>query len=176
MIINNKFQIDASQILFFARSIDDNNPLYVDVEYAKKKGYKNIIAPLTFIETHQQFDPNYKLRPNPDKQWPGTPRKKAEKISSNEKNVKKMSSRKGTGLHAEQHYEYHSLIYAGDIIRWEKGENKSWQREGKKGGKLIFTENIIHFYNQENVLVVTAKKVTVITEKVVENKASESNK
>ena len=37
MIINNKFQIDASQILFFARSIDDNNPLYVDVEYAKKK-------------------------------------------------------------------------------------------------------------------------------------------
>jgi hypothetical protein len=80
MIINNKFQIDASQILFFARSIDDNNPLYVDVEYAKKKGYKNIIAPLTFIETHQQFDPNYKLRPNPDKQWPGTPRKKAEAL------------------------------------------------------------------------------------------------
>ena len=41
----NIFPIDASQILFFARSINEENPIYYDAEYAKSKGLRGTIAP-----------------------------------------------------------------------------------------------------------------------------------
>ncbi len=166
----NKFPIDASQILFFVRSINEENPIYHDEEDAKSKGFKDVIAPLTFVEAYHQFDSNYRLRPNPDKKWPGTPRKKNIEPKKNDNQKKQSKSKGGTGLHAEQHFEYHMPIYNGDLLHWEDGEAKSWEREGKKGGKLIFTEYTTQFFNQNNELVVTARKVTVVTEKVVKEK------
>jgi len=165
-----RFPIDESQILFFTRSINDDNPIYHDSEYAKSKGLKRIIAPLTFVEAYHQFDSTYRLRPNPEKKWPGTPRKKITESKNNNKQKKQNKSKGGTGLHAEQHFEYHMPIYSGDTLFWEDGEAKSWEREGKKGGKLIFTEYVTQFFNQNDELVVTARKVTVITEKVVKEK------
>jgi len=163
----NIFPIDASQILFFARSINEENPIYYDAEYAKSKGLQGTIAPLTFVEAYHQFDSTYRLRPNPDKKWPGTPRQKITESKKNDNQKKKSQSKGGTGLHAEQHFEYHMPVYSGDVLHWEDGELKSWEREGKKGGKLIFTEYSTQFFNQNDELVVTARKVTVVTEKVV---------
>ncbi len=176
MKADNKFPIDASQVLFFARSISDDNPLYFDDDFAKSQGYKGIIAPLTFIEAYHQFDTRYHLRPNPNKQWPGSPRKqvKKSKLNKNEKDIKKR--KKGTGLHAEQHFEYHEPVYSGDKLYWIDHEPRTWEREGKKGGTLIFTESITEFFNQNDILVVTAKKVTVITEKVVKTQDDDEKK
>ena len=58
---------------------------------------------------------------------------------------------------------------SGDELYWRDSDSKSWEREGKKGGKLIFTEHTTEFFNQNDELVVTARKVTVITEKVVQD-------
>jgi hypothetical protein len=47
---------------------------------------------------------------------------------------------------------------------------KSWEKEGKRGGKLHFSESITEYYDQNNQLVVTARGVGVRTERVIEQK------
>jgi acyl dehydratase len=42
---------------YFARAIGDDNPLYVDADYARSAGYRDVIAPLTLLcETNQYVD------------------------------------------------------------------------------------------------------------------------
>jgi hypothetical protein len=46
---------------------------------------------------------------------------------------------------------------------------KSWEKEGRRGGKLRFTESISEYRDQDGELVVTATGVSIITEKAVED-------
>jgi hypothetical protein len=45
---------------------------------------------------------------------------------------------------------------------------KSWEKEGKRGGKLRFTETITEYRDERGELVVAATSVGIITEKAVE--------
>ena len=58
-----KFLVEASHIMMFARSVGDANPIYHDEEYAKETELGGIIAPPTFAQSSAQFDPDYFLRP-----------------------------------------------------------------------------------------------------------------
>ena len=58
-----KFLVEASHIMMFARSVGDANPIYHDEEYAKGTDSGGIIAPPTFAQSSAQFDPDYFLRP-----------------------------------------------------------------------------------------------------------------
>ena len=58
-----KFPVEASHIMMFARSVGDDNQIYYDEEYAKGTEPGSIIAPPTFAQASAQFDPNYFLRP-----------------------------------------------------------------------------------------------------------------
>jgi acyl dehydratase len=47
-------EIGRASIRYFALAIGDDNPLYVDDEYARATGYPSVIAPPTFVcETNQ---------------------------------------------------------------------------------------------------------------------------
>ena len=41
--------IEKGAIRRFAEAIEDNNPSYLNEEYAKSLGYRNVIAPPTFL-------------------------------------------------------------------------------------------------------------------------------
>ena len=58
-----KFLVEASHIMMFARSVGDDNPIYHDEDYAKETDLGGIIAPPTFAQSSAQFDPDYFLRP-----------------------------------------------------------------------------------------------------------------
>ena len=58
-----KFSVEASHIMMFARSVGDDNQVYYDEDYAKDTEPGSIIAPPTFAQASAQFDPNYGLRP-----------------------------------------------------------------------------------------------------------------
>ena len=58
-----KFLIEASHIMMFARSVGDSNPIYHDEDYAKSTELGGIIPPPTFAQSSAQFDPEYFLRP-----------------------------------------------------------------------------------------------------------------
>ena len=67
-----KFPVEATHIMMFARAIGDTNPVYHDAEAAKKSEVGGIIAPPSFAQAVAQFDPDYHLRPNPGQKWFGS--------------------------------------------------------------------------------------------------------
>lgn len=164
-----KFPIEASHIMMFARSVGDSNPIYYDADYAEKTEAGAIIAPPTFAQSSAQFDPDYFLRPDPEKDWFGSgknpsglkPKKEGEGESSG-------GGGGGGGLHAEQHFEYHRHISPGDVLTAENLPGKTWEKEGKRSGKLIFNESITEYRDQNGELVITARGVGVRTERPVD--------
>ena len=72
------------------------------------------------------------------------------------------------GLHAEQHFTYHRHLTPGDVLTAETKPGESWEKESKRAGVLKFSESITEYRDQNGELVVTARSVGVVTEKVIE--------
>ena len=161
-----RFAVEASHIMMFARAIGDTNPIYYDEEYAKGTEVGAIVAPPTFVQASAQFDPDYFLRPKPGKPWFGSGREPTGVQRT--KTEGEGSGAAAGGLHAEQHYVYRRHPRAGDVLSATVREGKTWTKEGKRGGRLHFSESITEYRDQNGELVVTATGVGVRTEKVVE--------
>lgn len=154
-----KFPVEASHIMMFARSVGDTNPIYHDEEYAKKTEVGHITAPPTFPRAVAQFDPDYHLRWRPNEPWFGS--------GKNPSSIEGKPKSSG-GLHAEQHFEYHRPLKPGDVLTVTTKPGKSWEKESKRAGKLMFTETIQEFRDQNGELVVTSRGVGVKTERPVD--------
>ncbi len=76
------------------------------------------------------------------------------------------------GLHAEQHFEYHRHLRPGDVLRAETRPGKTWEKEGRRAGKLVFSETITDYRDQNDELVITARSVGVRTERAPEAAAT----
>ena len=66
---------------------------------------------------------------------------------------------------AEQHFEYHRHLKPGDVLSETTIPGKTWEKQGRRAGKLTFTEHITESRDQNGELVITARTVSVITEK-----------
>ncbi|MBX3484032.1 MaoC family dehydratase N-terminal domain-containing protein [Phenylobacterium sp.] len=161
------FPIEAGHIMMFARSVGDPNPVYYDAEAAKKTEAGGVIAPPTFVQSSAQFDPDYFLRPKIGQPWFGS--------GKNPTGITRApgggGGGGGGGLHAEQHYEYHRPLKAGDVLTATTFPGKTWEKEGKRSGKLVFSESVTEYRDQNGELVVTARGVGVRTERPVEQPA-----
>ena len=163
-----RFPVESAHIAMFARSINDPNPVYYDPEYAATTEVGGIPAPPTFVQASAQFDPDYFLRPKPGKPWFGS--------GKNPTGISRTpggggGGGGGGGLHAEQHYEYHRPLRAGDVLTATTFPGKTWEKEGKRSGKLVFSESVTEYRDQKGELVVTARGVGVRTERPVEQPA-----
>ncbi len=160
------FPIEAGHIVMFARSVGDDNPIYADADYAKTTEVGGIIAPPTFAQSSAQFDPDYFLRPKPGQPWFGS--------GKNPSGITRApgggGGGGGGGLHAEQHFEYHRHPRPGDVLTGATKPGKSWEREGRRSGKLLFSESITEYRDQRGELVITARGVGVRTERPVDQK------
>lgn len=163
-MVAKKFPVEASHIMMFARAVADDNPIYYDEDYAKKTEVGHVIAPPTFVQASAQFDPEYFLRPKVGEKWFGSG-KEPTGISGDSGFG---GGGGGGGLHAEQHYEYHRHPKPGDILTAEVKPGKTWEKEGKRSGKLKFTETVTEYRDQNGELVVTARGVGVRTERAVD--------
>ena len=163
-----RFPVEATHIMMFARSVADDNPIYHDADYASTTEPGHIIAPPTFAQSSAQFDPNYFLRPKVGQPWFGSGKEAT--------GIKREASSGGGGggggggLHAEQHFEYHRHIKPGDVLKAVVKPGKTWEKEGKRSGKLVFTETVTEYYDQAGELVITARGVGVRTERPVDAK------
>lgn len=152
-----RFPIEASHVMMFARSIGDPNPIYYDADYAAKSEVGAIAAPPTFVQASAQFDPDYFLRPKVGEPWFGSG-----------KNATGLPPKKeaggggggGGGLHAEQHFEYHRPIRIGETLTVTSEPGKTWEREGRTG-TLKFAERITHYRDAGGNDVVTGRSVSV---------------
>jgi len=157
-----RFPIEASHIMMFARSVADPNPIYYDEDYAKGTEVGHIIAPPTFAQASAQFDPDYFLRPKIGQPWFGSGKEPTGVQRTGD------GGGSGRGLHAEQHFEYHRHIKPGDVLTATTKPGKTWEKEGRRSGKLVFTESVTEYRDQNGELVITARGVGVRTERAVE--------
>ncbi len=156
------FPVEFSHIMMFARAVGDDNPIYHDPAHAKASAVGSVIAPPTFVQASAQFDPSYPLRPKIGKPWFGSGK---EATGIRREAAGGGGGGNGGGLHAEQHYEYHQPLRAGDVLTASTQPGKTWEKEGKRAGKLIFSESVTEYRNQKGELVVTARGVGVRTER-----------
>jgi acyl dehydratase len=161
-----KFAVEASHIMMFARSIADDNQIYHDADYAATTEPGSIIAPPTFAQSSAQFDPDYFLRPKVGQPWFGSG-KEPSGISRGEGSG---GGGGGGGLHAEQHFEYHRHLKPGDVLTATVKPGKTWEKESKRAGKLTFSETVTEYRDQNGELVITATGVGVRTERPVDSK------
>ena len=164
-----KFPIEAGHILLFARAVGDTNKIYSDEDYAKTTEVKSIIAPPTFTMASAQFDPDYSLRPKEGQVWFGSG-KEPTGIQKSSGGSSGGGGGGGGGLHAEQHFEYHRHIKPGDVLTATTKPGKTWEKEGKRSGKLLFSETVTEYRDQKGELVITARGVGVRTERPVDPK------
>ena len=160
-----RFPVEASHILMFARAVGDPNPIYADADFAAGTEVGSVIAPPTFVQASAQFDPDYFLRPKPGQAWFGSG-KDATGVTRGSGG----GGGGGGGLHAEQHYTYHRALRAGEVLTTVVQPTTYWEKEGRRGGKLLFSETVTDYRTLDGELVVTARGVGVRTEKVVEQK------
>jgi acyl dehydratase len=159
-----RFPVEAGHILMFARSVGDDNRVYSDEDYAKSTEAKGIIAPPTFAQSSAQFDPDYFLRPKIGKPWFGSGKNPTGVVRG------EGGGGGGGGLHAEQHFEYHRPLRAGDVLTGTVKPGKTWEKEGRRSGKLVFSESVTEYRDQQGELVITARGVGVRTERPVDQK------
>ena len=162
-----KFPIEASHILMFARAVGDDNKIYADADYAKGTEPGSIIAPPTFPIASAQFDPDYFLRPKTGQVWFGSG-KEPTGVKRSSEGGSSGGGGGGGGLHAEQHFEYHRHLKPGDVLTATVKPGKTWEKEGRRSGKLLFSETITEYRDQNGELVITARGVGVRTERPVD--------
>ena len=160
------FPVEASHILMFARSVGDANLIYADADHAATTEPGSVIAPPTFCQSSAQFDPDYFLRPQIGEKWFGSGKNPTG-------DPERLAGSSGTGLHAEQHFEYHRHPRPGDVLTATVRPGEQWEKQGRKGGKLKFRETITEYRDQNGDLVVTARGIGVQTEKVVEQEGGD---
>ena len=162
------FPVEAGHILMFARSVGDDNRIYSDADYAKGTEAGSIVAPPTFAQTSAQFDPDYFLRPTDGQPWFGSGKNPTG--ITREPGAGGGGGGGGGGLHAEQHFEYHRHLKPGDVLTATTAPGKTWERESARAGKLMFSESVTEYRDQNGELVITARGVGVRTERPVDQK------
>jgi hypothetical protein len=160
------FPIEAGHIMMFARAIGDENPIYFDAEYGEKVGLGGVIAPPTYLQASAQYDPDYGLRPRQGQPWIGSGRTPTGLVRETGGSGE---SKGGGGLHAEQHFEFLRPIRPGDVLHstWRLGE--TWEKQGRRGGALVFSESITEYRDESDELVAIARSIGVRTQQPVAN-------
>ena len=165
-----RFPIEAGHIMMFARAIGDENPVYHDPERARATEVGGVIAPPTFVQASAQYDPDYPLRPHPGRPWFGSGRTPGGRPQGSGAGRDESGGQGGgTGLHAEQHYEYHRPVRSGEVLHLTVVPGASWEKQGRRGGLLQFQETVTEYRSEDGELVVTARSVGVRTAKPVES-------
>jgi len=168
------FPIEVGHVMTFARAIGDANPLYYDDGLTTGTETQGVLAPPTFVIADVQYDPtpSPRIRPQSGVTWLGSGRMFTypQKTSTDSSHATKTAEvSRGTRLHAEEHFEYLRPLRVGDVLTKNSRAGDTWERRGRRGGTLRFSEQIHEYRDQEGNLVVSARQVSVQTERVVEN-------
>lgn len=149
-----RFPIERGHVMMFARAIGDHNPAYFAEEGA--------IAPPTFVIADLHFDPASPLRPHPDRPWHGSGRNPTSRSAGSGDGG---GGRAGMALHAEESFEMRRPVRVGEVLTKTSRPGKTWEREGRRGGKLRFSETLHEYRDSDGELVVIARQVGVRTER-----------
>lgn len=130
------FVIERGKIREFAKAIGDFNPIYQDVEEARKAGYPDLAVPPTFATVIDM--------------WAGP---------SFDDLIQALGLDGLKVLHGEQHYEYMKDFYPGDVIT---GRQKVVEASTKRNMNFIVLETVYTNQHDEVVLKATSTLIEQI--------------
>jgi acyl dehydratase len=128
-------EVEKGQLRLFAKATGESNPIYVDEDAARATGHPSLPAPPTFAFTLNNLAPA-------KASW-----------------LTQMGVSASHILHGEQSFEYHAMIYAGDLITIT---GRIADIYDKKGGALEFVVMEDEVTNQHGQLCVRTRSVTVV--------------
>jgi acyl dehydratase len=115
------WDVEKGRIRFFAEVIGATDPIYFDASAAQAAGYRNVVAPPTFIFGAESDSG----------------------VLMTLLDTLKIDLRKV--LHGEQRFDYHAPVCAGDTLRFQTRVSDIYD---KKGGALEFVVNDTKATNQ----------------------------
>jgi acyl dehydratase len=137
--------VERGKIHEFANAILDDHPHYHDSEAAAAAGLPAVVAPPTFVMATQ-------LYPAPDAEL-------APELAALDPRYT---------LHGAQEFVFERPVFAGDVLRSEPGEIRTYEKQGKRGGVMKFVEAETVYRNQHAEVVVRSKTTAIQTAGVVE--------
>ena len=115
------WDVEKGRIRFFAEVIGATDPIYFDASAAQAAGYRNVVAPPTFIFGAESDS--------------GVLMKLLDTLKIDLREV----------LHGEQRFDYHAPVCAGDTLRFQTRVADIYD---KKDGALEFVVNDTKVTNQ----------------------------
>ncbi len=128
-------EVEKGRLRQFAHATGQTSPVYVDEDAARAAGYPGLPVPPTFFFCLEMD------RPNPYG-W-----------------FDEVGIPLGQVLHAEQHFTFHAMAFAGDALTFEAQIVNIYE---KKGGQLEFVEQDNFITNQHGERVAEFRRTLVI--------------
>ena len=128
-------EVEKGRLRLFAKSLGEQNPIYVDEQAAQAAGHRSLPVMPTFFFCleMEQTDPYA---------W-----------------FSALGIPLSNALHAEQKFKYHHMAYAGDVLRFTAEVTDIYE---KKGGALQFVVQDNQVTNQNEQLVAEFRRTLVI--------------
>jgi acyl dehydratase len=127
--------VEAGRLRFFAKATGQTDPVYTDTAAARDAGHRDLPVPPTFLFCLEMEGPN--------------PAAIRELLGLDYRRL----------LHGEQHFSYHAMAHAGDVLSFEQRIDDIYD---KKGGALEFVVRLTRVSNQHAQLVAELRSVTVM--------------
>ena len=161
------FHVDPTSIMLFASALGETNPIYYDDEFARTTPLGRVIASPTFAIAAAHWNPSYPLR-GIRKIPLAPPRPVAPPAGLGEESGGGEAGALARGLHGEQRFQYHKNLEPGMHLRVTTRRGSSWEKQGRRGGVMKFSESVTEYRDTDGELVVTATSVGITTSKLVE--------
>jgi len=136
--------VERGKVHEFANAILDDHDHYHDEEAARAAGLPSVVAPPTFAMTAALFEGAS-----------GPPPAEFESFDMR------------YALHGAQEMIFERPLFAGDVLTGEPGEVRSYEKGGRRGGRLKFVEFETIYRDQSGAVVLRSRTTAVQTEGAV---------
>lgn len=141
-------EITRKEVRRYARAVEDQNPLFWDVEYARKHGYDDLVIPPNMPPSLLEVGAG---TPADDLQEDGLP----PSLGVDPEFPDQVLTMKG-----ERELTFHQYATAGDRITCESTFRDIYQKQGSSAGTLTFTVATEEYFVEE-ALIVTNKQTHI---------------
>ena len=133
-----EFIVERGRVREYAQTLGLTDPVHFDVEAARAAGFADLVAPPTFTRQfwheNEDNDPFTHLGIDHERRLGG-----------------------------ENEWEYHRPLIAGMVLRGQTSVAATWEKEGRRGGKMTFVVLESRFYDAAGELAQVARRTLIET-------------
>jgi len=134
------FPVEIAKIREFATALMDDSPAYRSTEKARAAGFKDMPVPVTFLVCNIYAEPGENGM-----------------MALLDSGIAK----RGMLLHGEQEFNYLRPIYVGEKFTVKNKVVDAYEKEGSRGGKMVFFVNESEFIGADGKTAATSRAIII---------------